>query len=530
MGSRLAPYAVMPALASATIVSLVFPDTLTTVDIREEDREIQEVCDTWAKLARIDRMSQDSAASDGATDFEASVSPPEAKGQFGATALIVSQDRSIGLRLQGLLETGHGCLADLVDTFADAEQLIRRGHYATLFLDLRSNSMDESPVPLLKHLTDRRPSIPVVVLGEKGYAREWALLADSTVHAYIQPPISAEPLAQLSIRPPSHDGSLSARTVETESVTFRTYTRSMFAMVDQLVRMASHDVALLLIGETGTGKTTIARMIHELSTRKDKTFMTVACGALPPDLIESELFGHVKGAFTSADRNKIGKFEAADEGTLLLDEIDAVSPEQQAKLLRVIETGEFEPVGSNDTRTSHTRLVVASNVDLKQLMDQNEFRPDLYYRLNVLEFLIPPLRERPLDIVPLTLSFIQEFCVQHGVAIRRVHPDFLRVLKEYDWPGNIRELKNHVRRAVLFCQTGELTPQDLATTTMASANAAGTGSTLSEKVAKSEREILEEALRAHGSNRTATAKSLGISRVGLYKKMKKYGMIKPRTR
>src|SRR5690606_35845797 len=150
------------------------------------------------------------------------------------------------------------------------------------------------------------------------------------------------------------------------------------------------------------------------------------------------------------------------QGTLLLDEIDVLTPAQQARLLRVIESGEFEPVGSNETQISQARLVVATNVDLNSLMEKGEFRSDLYYRLNVLEFHIPPLRKRRLDIVPLALGFIDEFRTAHDVAIRRIDPDFLSCLVAYDWPGNVRELKNHIRRAVLFCRNGELTPADLA--------------------------------------------------------------------
>ena len=333
--------------------------------------------------------------------------------------------------------------------------------------------------------------------------------------------------------------------VQSESVTYKTSTPEMSALLDDVRRMAAHNVTVLLVGETGTGKTRMARMIHELSPRRKSKFLTVACGALPSELIESELFGHVRGAFTSADRAKSGKFEAAGNGSLLLDEIDILKPNQQAKLLRVIESGEYERVGCNETRTSRATLIAASNVNLKELMEKNRFRPDLYYRLNMLEFQIPPLRRRRGDIVPLALEFVDEFRTAHDIEIRRIHPEFLACLQGYRWPGNVRELKNHVRRAVLFCRTGELTPDDLAPHLVRSmqespspvATPAGTGSpevetlesTLLEMVANTEREMLGMALRENNHNRTETANALGLSRVGLYKKMKKYGMITPRS-
>jgi DNA-binding NtrC family response regulator len=311
----------------------------------------------------------------------------------------------------------------------------------------------------------------------------------------------------------------------------------MVQLLEELVVVAKHDVTLLMVGETGTGKTTLARLVHELSPRHASRFLQVGCGALPPELTESELFGHVKGAFTSADRSKLGKFDAVQDGTLLLDEIDVLGLPQQAKLLRVIESGEYEPVGSNDTQRSQARLIVASNIELQQLMDHNRFRADLYYRLNMLECRIPPLRERPQDIVPLTLDFVEEFCASHGCEIHHVHPEFLACLKAYDWPGNVRELKNHVRRAVLFCGSGELTPDNLASQfhrALRSASeaeqeeacsVASQGDTLHEQLAVVEREIIQRALRKHGDNRSAAARTLGMSRVGLYKMMKRHGMI-----
>jgi DNA-binding NtrC family response regulator len=319
---------------------------------------------------------------------------------------------------------------------------------------------------------------------------------------------------------------------EAGGIHFATYSPTLFPLIEQLTRVAVRDVVVLIVGETGTGKTTLARLMHQLSPRRSEPFQNVACGTLPSDLIESELFGHVRGAFTGADRSKIGRFEAAGRGTLLLDEIDVLGPKEQSKLLRVIETGEYELVGSTETRTSKARLITASNVDLETLMEKLEFRSDLYYRLNVLEFKLPPLRERASDIVPLALEFIDDCCRQHGIEVRRIHRDFLEALKQYRWPGNIRELKNQVQRAVLFCENGDLNATDLSESVRRPSSAkrdlASTSPqpvSLSERLAKGEREIIEDALRAHNGNRTKTARSLGMSRVGLYKKMRKHGML-----
>jgi transcriptional regulator with PAS, ATPase and Fis domain len=311
-----------------------------------------------------------------------------------------------------------------------------------------------------------------------------------------------------------------------------TFTPLMFHMLDELQVAAAHDVTLLLIGETGSGKTYLARLIHELSPRAASRCVTVACGALPPDLIESELFGYVKGAFTGADRDKLGKFAAAGEGTLLLDEIDVLPPEQQAKLLRVIETGEYEPVGSNETQTSQARLIVASNFDLEELVRKGTFRTDLYYRLNVLNFHLLPLRQRPRDIEYLARDFALRHCRTHGIQIQRIESECIEALKRFAWPGNIRELENVIRRAVLYSRGGVLSVADLpsalrsaATTGDPNHQAGEPAVSLEARVDVAERQIIEESLARHQQRRNAAAKELGISRVTLYNKMKKFGMI-----
>ena len=314
-----------------------------------------------------------------------------------------------------------------------------------------------------------------------------------------------------------------------------TFTPEMFSLLDELPVAAAHDVTLLLVGETGSGKTFLARLIHELSPRRDERCLTVACGALPPDLIESELFGYVKGAFTGADKDKPGKFTAAGSGTLLLDEIDVLPLEQQAKLLRVIETGEYEPVGSNETLHCQARLVVASNRELEDLVESASFRKDLYYRLNVLKFHLPALRQRPWDIEFLARHFIVQHSRTHGIALSRIEPAAIDALRRYSWPGNVRELENVVRRAVLYCREGvvaladfpgvirQADPSPTAGWRESSADLVA-ANTLGARVDTAERRIIEEVLRRNRNSRIATSKELGISRVTLYNKMKKLGM------
>ena len=333
---------------------------------------------------------------------------------------------------------------------------------------------------------------------------------------------------------------------------FETNTAPLAAMLTDLEIAARHDVTILLIGETGSGKTFLSRLIHEVSPRKDQPFLTVACGALPNDLIESELFGHVKGSFTGAHADKEGKFVAAGRGTVLLDEIDVLGPEQQVKLLRVIETGEFEPVGSNVTHRSAARLVVASNLNLQPLVEEGRFRPDLYYRLNMLKFDLLPLRRRKADIEPLARKFVEQLAKTHGVQITRVDRSFIEALLLYPWPGNVRELENVVRRAVIYSRDGALTSEQLPAhilsrqagptndpsvrlhdtdrnLSMAAALEDDDEQSLGAQLALSERDIIEQTLFRNSFSRTNSAKDLGISRVTLYNKMKKYGMIRQAT-
>ena len=226
-------------------------------------------------------------------------------------------------------------------------------------------------------------------------------------------------------------------------------------------QVAPSRACVLIVGETGTGKELIARAIHDLSPRSTGPYIRVNCGALTESLLESELFGHVKGSFTGAVDNRTGRFEAAHAGTIFLDEINSTSPKLQVKLLRVLQEGEFERVGDTNTIKVDTRIVAATNRDLLDEIDAGRFREDLYYRLNVVPIYLPPLRERREDIQPLVDFFLKRYAEQNRREVRRVHPEAMRLLREHDWPGNVRELQNYVERAVVLGEGPELTVEHL---------------------------------------------------------------------
>jgi len=309
-------------------------------------------------------------------------------------------------------------------------------------------------------------------------------------------------------------------------------TPSLCAMAEQLTIAANHDVTVLIEGETGTGKSFLAKLVHDCSARRDHRFLVVACGTLSGNLIASEFFGHVKGAFTGADMSKVGKFAAAGEGTLLLDEIDALGLEHQANLLRVIETGEFEPVGGNETQNNHARIIAATNWNLVDAVERGTFRRDLYYRLHVISFHLPPLRHRPEDIGPLVRGMVARYSTKYGKKLFGVDSDAMRTLEAFPWPGNIRQLENAVQQAVLTSNGNELKLHHLppmvhvkaesSIIPLPTANGVGT---LKQNRESNERSNIVRALEKANQSRTRAAQLLGVSRVTLYKKMKKYGLL-----
>ncbi len=317
----------------------------------------------------------------------------------------------------------------------------------------------------------------------------------------------------------------------------------MDAVLKTARAVASSRATVLILGESGTGKTRLARTLHENSDRKDGPFTVVHCGGLPNALLESELFGHAKGAFTGAIRDKPGRFEEADGGTIFLDEINSAPLDLQVKLLRVIQERVFERVGENNTRQVDVRIIAASNGDLEQAIEAGEFREDLYWRLNVVSLALPPLRDRPHDLARLVETFLQRFAKEYDRPLPRPDAEALEVLGSYDWPGNIRQLENVIERAVLLAGGVRLGMDALPANLIEAAqgSTAPTPSSVSNlqlglellrdivplKLALEapEKAILIHALETTQGNRKQAAEELGINRTTLFNKMRKHGLM-----
>jgi two-component system response regulator HydG len=286
-------------------------------------------------------------------------------------------------------------------------------------------------------------------------------------------------------------------------------------------------------------------LIHQLSPRRNDPFLVVDCGSLSPSLIESELFGHVKGSFTGADRERTGKLAATGAGTLLLDEINSMPLELQSKLLRAVEERQFEAVGSEKTQQVKARLIAATNKPLDKEVELGRFRSDLYYRLNVVGFFLPPLRDRRVSIIPLAIRFLREFAERNRPDVLGFSQEAQQLLQEYDWPGNIRELRNAVNRAAALCPGAIIDVDDLPETVqrclqspgniqtespliLSNPNGHNEPTTLALSKQEVEIRLILETLQKHNNNRLRAAAELGISRVALYKKLHKYGLMTPR--
>jgi DNA-binding NtrC family response regulator len=413
-------------------------------------------------------------------------------------------------------------------------------------INLAAGMAVEPIVAWLRRMTSVRRPIPTLVLAERYEEEERLRLLRLGAADYLGPPLDRRRLtylittliAQARHRCRAESAPDLAPGPEPSDTAWESPLGTMGALLEQVRTVAPQRTTVLLTGETGTGKTRLARMLHDLSPRRAAPFRVVNCGALAGDLIESEMFGHVKGAFTGADRDRPGKFAEAGEGTLLLDEVDALPLSLQAKLLHAVEERVFEPVGSNRSHPMLARLVAASSRALAHEVEASRFRADLYFRLNVVAFDLPPLRERRDEIATLTTHFLHDFADRNSRPARALADEALTALQDYHWPGNIRELRNVIERAVALSPGEVIQLADLpeavrgggasgfsAPSPRAPASSPSPYSQLATACDQGERDLIVDALRKTGNNRLRAAAALGISRRTLYKKLHRYGLV-----
>jgi DNA-binding NtrC family response regulator len=447
--------------------------------------------------------------------------------------ILVADDEPNIRRVLAAVFAREGYEVTAVQDGAEALRTLEGEEVHAIVADLRMPRMDG--MALLKHVVAEYPHLPVVMITAHGTVDTAVEALKVGAFDYITKPFEQEELTAV-IRKAIVQ---SARSREEVHLTGDERGRydiigrhpEMLNVYELIRKVADTPSTVLIQGESGTGKELIAKALHENSSRRQKPFIKINCAAIPKTLVESELFGYEKGAFTGAVASKPGRFELAHEGTLFLDEIAEIPPEMQVKLLRVLQDGEFERVGGLKTIRVDVRLVTATNRDLHEEIASGSFREDLFYRLNVVPIRLPPLRERQSDIPLLVEHFIAKFNTRLKKSLQGIEPAALERLIEYPWPGNIRELENVVERTVLFTETGVIRVADLPdeirgkpAPAAAPATPGSLKETVREATARLERELIQKALRETGGNVTQAAKRLKISRKSLQTKMKEFGL------
>jgi DNA-binding NtrC family response regulator len=377
--------------------------------------------------------------------------------------LVAEDDRSLR---EGLVEAMNrsGYKVHVALTGKDALEKIEKQVFDVVIAGVRMG--DTNGLDILRKARATNASTLVIVTGENGSGAVEAMR--SGAFDYVQKPLSTEAIEMKIQRAMEHQRLVVRLSSMTETpadpsdryglVGSSSAMRDIFKMID---KVASSSTTVLIQGETGTGKERVAEAIHRNSPRRDSAFVRMNCASLPDNLLESELFGHEKGAFTGADQMRIGRFEMANEGTLFLDEVGNMSANTQAKVLRAIQNQEFERLGGSRTMKVDVRIIAATNINLEQAIVEGRFREDLFYRLNVVTLVVPPLRDRPEDILPLAESFLKRFARELRRKVNVFAPESVKRLQEYRWPGNVRELENTIERAVLMCESDAIRPVDL---------------------------------------------------------------------
>ncbi len=446
-----------------------------------------------------------------------------------ASILLVDDEANIRRSLEMILSAAGYAIAEAASA-KEAEQKLAQQRFDLMLLDIVMPDMDG--LEFLKRV-NALPARPIVIMVSGNATIENAVAATREgAYDFIEKPVTKDKLL-LTIK-----NTLAQKQLAEENVRLRREVISRFEMIgasaalkkvhEQIARVAPANTRVLILGESGTGKELVARAIHEASERAQQAFIKVNCAAIPEELIESELFGHEKGAFTGATTNREGKFQQAHRGTLFLDEVGDMSLKAQAKVLRVLQEGEFERVGGSQTFRVEVRVLAATNKNLEEEVKLGKFREDLLFRLNVVPIYLPPLRERKEDIATLLEHFTAHYCKENGFRLKSFSPEAMQRLREYHWPGNIRELRNTAERLVIMTPSEQIHASDLPLSLQTPAtNKLGAfqpGVTLREIRDRLEREYIQSCLAATQGNMSQAAELLGLERSNLYKKMRALGM------
>ena len=446
--------------------------------------------------------------------------------------LVADDDRDVLHALKLLLE-GEGFAVETATSPSAVVAAVESSDFDAALLDLnyaRDTTSGREGVELVARLRALDPSLPVIVMTAWGSVEGADAAVRSGARDYIEKPWNnARLLATLTSQLELSRALRRSRRLELENLLLRpdgaprmiAEAPAMRPVLDLIARVGPSDANVLITGEHGTGKELVARILHAASPRAARAMVTVNVGGLSEGVFESELFGHERGAFTGARTERIGRFELADQGTLFLDEIANVPPAQQARLLRVLQSGEFERVGSSRTRRVSVRLVSATNADLRAGVAAGRFREDLLFRINTVEIRLPALRERREDIPLLAAEFLQRHAQRYRKSLTGLDPEAMEALLAHPWPGNVRELEHAVERAVLLAQGDRVSAADIGLTPRADA---GPGDLDRMTIEEVERELIRRTLRRHDGNVSEAAKSLGLSRSALYRRLERHGL------
>jgi two-component system response regulator HydG len=452
-----------------------------------------------------------------------------------ANILIVDDDRGHLTSLRTVIRSW-GYEVTTVEDGRDAVEAVKDSPVDLILMDVRMTTM--SGIEALAHIKRYNPSIPIIIMTAYSSVESAVEALKGGAYDYLIKPFDFDVL-KLSIERACEHAGLKAENQDLRARLQEDFDRpdiigksaSMKALMDMLAMVAPSEATVLITGESGTGKELIARSLHHNSARKDHPLVTVNCAALTESLLESELFGHEKGAFTGADRRREGRFMQADGGTVFLDEAGETSARMQAKLLRVLQEKEIQRVGSEAVLQVDVRVVAATNRDLEEDVQAGRFREDLFYRLNVMHLNVPPLRDRQEDIPLLAQHFLEKYARRNRKTVKGFAPLAMDMLLKYDWPGNVRELENAIERAVILLSGDHVTEKQLPLRIMRehpghepAADAAMPATDGTRTLEEMEKEAIVATLDAADGNKSEAARRLGISRKTLHNKLKAYGL------